>query len=156
MARPNPIRSMMAYPLPSITYQRKKSFRPTEEDIIYSYNILNKYIFNNQLVRPEITQGIIHKAWGLCQWHHNEQATGSYCSIRLSDKWFCSQWFLNTLAHEMVHVRQLAKGLMKFLPNQARIWKGKRYSNKTHYLDQPWELDAFARQEIVFRKAIEL
>lgn len=61
-----------------------------------------------------------------------------------------------TLAHEMVHVRQLAKGQMKFLPNQARIWMGKRYSKKTHYLDQPWELDAFARQEIVFRKAIEL
>jgi hypothetical protein len=61
-----------------------------------------------------------------------------------------------TLAHEMVHVRQLAKGLMKLLPNQARVWMGKRYSKKTHYLDQPWELDAFARQEIVFRKAIEL
>jgi len=61
-----------------------------------------------------------------------------------------------TLAHEMVHVRQLAKGQMKFLPNQARIWMGKRYGRKTHYLDQPWELDAFARQEIVFRKAIEL
>lgn len=61
-----------------------------------------------------------------------------------------------TLAHEMVHVRQLAKGQMKFLPDQARIWMGKRYSKKTHYLDQPWELDAFARQEIVFRKAIEL
>ncbi len=61
-----------------------------------------------------------------------------------------------TLAHEMVHVRQLAKGQMKFLPNQARVWMGKRYSKKTHYLDQPWELDAFSRQEIVFRKAIEL
>ena len=61
-----------------------------------------------------------------------------------------------TLAHEMVHVRQLAKGQMKFLPNQARIWMGKRYNKRTHYLDQPWELDAFARQEIVFRKAIEL
>ena len=61
-----------------------------------------------------------------------------------------------TLAHEMVHVRQLAKGLMKFLPNQARIWKGKRYNKRTHYLDQPWELDAFARQEILIRKAIEL
>ena len=61
-----------------------------------------------------------------------------------------------TLAHEMVHVRQLAKGQMKFLPNESKIWMGKRYSKKTHYLDQPWELDAFARQEIVFRKAIEL
>ncbi len=61
-----------------------------------------------------------------------------------------------TLAHEMVHVRQLAKGQMKFLPNQNRIWMGKRYSNKTHYLDQPWEIDAFSRQELVFRRAIEL
>ena len=61
-----------------------------------------------------------------------------------------------TLAHEMVHVRQLAKGQMKFLPNQARIWMGKRYNKRTHYLDQPWELDAFARQEILLRKAIEL
>ena len=61
-----------------------------------------------------------------------------------------------TLSHEMVHVRQLAKGQMKFLPNQARIWMGKRYNKRTHYLDQPWELDAFARQEILFRKAIEL
>lgn len=59
-----------------------------------------------------------------------------------------------TLAHEMVHVKQLAKGQMKFLPNQARVWMGKRYSKKVTYLDQPWELDAFARQEIIVRKAI--
>ncbi len=60
-----------------------------------------------------------------------------------------------TLAHEMVHVRQLAKGQMKFAKNQARIWMGKRYSKNTHYLDQPWELDAFARQEIIVRRALE-
>ena len=60
-----------------------------------------------------------------------------------------------TLAHEMVHVRQLAKGQMKFAKNQARIWMGKLYSKKTKYLDQPWELDAFARQEIIVRRAIE-
>lgn len=60
-----------------------------------------------------------------------------------------------TLAHEMVHVRQLAKGQMKFLPNQNRVWMGKRYTSKTHYLDQPWEIDAFSRQELIFRRAIE-
>jgi hypothetical protein len=60
-----------------------------------------------------------------------------------------------TLSHEMVHVRQLAKGQMKFLPKNARMWMGKTYSKKTKYLDQPWELDAFARQEIVLRRAIE-
>jgi hypothetical protein len=60
-----------------------------------------------------------------------------------------------TLSHEMVHVRQLAKGQMKFLPKNVRMWMGKIYSKKTKYLDQPWELDAFARQEIVLRRAIE-
>lgn len=61
-----------------------------------------------------------------------------------------------TLAHEMVHVKQIAKGQMKFLPNEARIWKGKRYSKKTKYLDMPWEIDAFSRQELLLRRALEL
>ena len=60
-----------------------------------------------------------------------------------------------TLTHEMVHVRQLAKGMLKFLPNNGRIWMGKRYNKKTYYLDQPWEIDAFARQEIILRRAID-
>ena len=60
-----------------------------------------------------------------------------------------------TLAHEMVHVRQLAKGQLKYLPNQAKLWMGRRYTKKTRYLDQPWEQDAFARQEMLMRRAIE-
>lgn len=59
-----------------------------------------------------------------------------------------------TLAHEMVHVRQMAKGILRQGKNGA-IWAGKQYSNKTKYLDMPWEQDAFARQEIIFRRAIE-
>lgn len=61
-----------------------------------------------------------------------------------------------TLSHEMVHVRQLAKGMLRYLPNENKMWMGRRYNKKTKYLDQPWELDAFARQEIVLRRAIEL
>jgi hypothetical protein len=62
----------------------------------------------------------------------------------------------STLAHEMVHVKQLAKGQMKLLPNEDRMWKGKRYSKKTKYLDMPWEIDAFSKQELLLRRAIEL
>jgi hypothetical protein len=60
-----------------------------------------------------------------------------------------------TLAHEMVHVRQLAKGQLKYLSSQTKIWMGRRYTKKTSYLDQPWEQDAFARQEMIVRRAIE-
>jgi hypothetical protein len=59
-----------------------------------------------------------------------------------------------TLAHEMAHVRQMAKGILRIVDGK-NFWKGKRYTKRTKYLDQPWEQDAFARQEIVFRRAIE-
>lgn len=59
-----------------------------------------------------------------------------------------------TLAHEMVHVRQMARGILRSV-NGTHYWAGRRYTKRTKYLDQPWERDAFARQEIVFRKAID-
>ena len=58
-----------------------------------------------------------------------------------------------TLAHELVHVRQMAKGILKSVA-KGQIWNGKLYTKKTKYLDQPWEQDAFAKQELVFRRAI--
>jgi hypothetical protein len=60
-----------------------------------------------------------------------------------------------TLAHELTHVAQFAKGLLKPTA-KGRLWKGKLYKNNHPYLDQPWEIQAFAKQEIVFRRAIEL
>jgi hypothetical protein len=59
-----------------------------------------------------------------------------------------------TLAHEMVHVKQMAKGILKSVP-KGQTWSGKLYSKKTKYLDQPWEQDAFAKQELIFRRAID-
>ncbi len=59
-----------------------------------------------------------------------------------------------TLAHEMVHVRQLAKGILR-AENGKKWWKGQLYSRRVKYLDQPWELDALAQQDIVFRRALE-
>jgi len=60
-----------------------------------------------------------------------------------------------TLAHELTHVAQFANGTLKVLP-KGKKWKGKFYPTNHPYLDQPWELQAFARQEIIFRRSIEL
>ena len=59
-----------------------------------------------------------------------------------------------TLAHEMVHVRQIARGILR-TEDGKNYWCGKRYTKRTKYLDLPWEQDAFARQELIFRRAIE-
>jgi hypothetical protein len=60
-----------------------------------------------------------------------------------------------TLAHELTHVAQFAKGQLKPTA-KGRLWKGKFYKANHPYLDQPWEIQAFSKQEIVFRRAIEL
>ena len=60
-----------------------------------------------------------------------------------------------TLAHEMTHVAQFAKGHLKPTAKGC-VWKGRLYKANHPYLDQPWEIQAFARQEILFRRAIEL
>jgi hypothetical protein len=60
-----------------------------------------------------------------------------------------------TLAHELVHVKQMAKGTLKSLRNGAHLWANKRYSKKTEYLNMPWEIEAFSKQELILRRAIE-
>ena len=106
MARPNPVRSIMEAELPSTTYQRRKLFRPSSADITYAYNIINRHVFRNQLRKPKITTGRLGPAWGTCGWYYGEKNPGTQCDIWLADKWFCPQWFIQTLAHEMVHQYQ--------------------------------------------------
>lgn len=60
-----------------------------------------------------------------------------------------------TLAHEMVHVKQLAKGTLKTRKTGSYTWTGKRYSKNTPYLDMPWEVEAFSKQELILRRAFE-
>ena len=59
-----------------------------------------------------------------------------------------------TLAHEMVHVKQIAKGVLKTVKGVS-YWKGQRYSRRVKYLNQPWEVEAFSKQELIFRRAIQ-
>jgi hypothetical protein len=59
------------------------------------------------------------------------------------------------LSHEMVHVKQMAKGQLKGASRGAQMWMGKRYPASTPYLDRPWEVEAFSRQELIMRRAIE-
>ena len=59
-----------------------------------------------------------------------------------------------TLAHEMIHVKQLAKGTLKQV-NGVNYWKGKRYRKNHKYLSMPWEIEAFSKQELLFRRTLE-
>ena len=47
--------------------------------------------------------------------------------------------WLSTLAHEMVHVRQFARGELNSNMSQ---WKSNKYCDNIEYWDQPWEKEA--------------
>ena len=59
-----------------------------------------------------------------------------------------------TLAHEMIHVKQLAKGTLKQVDG-VNYWKGKRYRKNHKYLNLPWEIEAFSKQELLFRRTLQ-
>lgn len=55
---------------------------------------------------------------------------------------------LNSVAHELVHVKQWAKGEMFELQRQRKVYKfnGQKYNlDKMDYWDHPWEIEAHGR-----------
>lgn len=58
-----------------------------------------------------------------------------------------------TLAHELVHVKQMIRGQLKTAKNSI-MWVGKPYKKNMEYLEMPWEVEAFSRQELILRKAV--
>lgn len=59
-----------------------------------------------------------------------------------------------TLAHELVHVAQMVRGTLQGAPNGGTVWAGTLYPGSTPYLDRPWEIQAFSKQELLLRRAI--
>lgn len=54
---------------------------------------------------------------------------------------------LETVAHEMVHVKQYARGELYYSTRVAKNrWQGKWVSNKLDYWDCPWEIEAHGRE----------
>lgn len=63
----------------------------------------------------------------------------------------------NTIAHEMVHVKQRAKGQLKIIIKQDKVsymWMGKLCTKD--YYDCPWELEAFSRERVLANEVIRL
>lgn len=102
------INAWMSEELPLISKQRKRSYRTTHEEVVEIYKILNKTIFKNKLIMPEIiVKSRCREYWGMCQSiNYFPRPDESNVKIILSDKWYCKQWLVMTLAHEMCHQYQ--------------------------------------------------
>lgn len=60
-----------------------------------------------------------------------------------------------TMAHEMIHVKQYARGQITHSKNmKARYWMGKKI--KADYYNQPWELEAYSKERILANKVFAI
>jgi len=91
----------MSHELPTISEQKQKLYRPTIGQVEFYYRLLNHLIFRDQLTRPALVIRRLHSAWGLCVGRGDLS-----CEIHLTDRFYCKQWFLLVLAHEMCHQYQ--------------------------------------------------
>jgi hypothetical protein len=56
------------------------------------------------------------------------------------------------LAHEMVHVKQIAKGQLQLDSKSNQTWLGQKVN--TVYHERPWEQEAFARERLLASRAL--
>lgn len=64
------------------------------------------------------------------------------------EKEYDKKYFIETLCHELVHVKQYAKSEMyQYTSKDGTRWHKKVYPEKTKYHERPWEVEAFAREK---------
>jgi hypothetical protein len=105
----NTLQQMMYEDMPGLTYQKRQAYRTSHREIVGLFKLLNKEIFNNRLPLPEFR--VLQRSqdyWGMCAAKHFVPTNNkrSNCVITLNNKWYCKQWLIMTLAHEMCHQYQ--------------------------------------------------
>tara|TARA_B100000941_G_C28445418_1_gene522022 strand:- start:581 stop:1045 length:465 start_codon:yes stop_codon:yes gene_type:complete len=97
------------------------SFRPTTAVAVYWFRRLNYLLFNGKLGRVHIEVKKLHHDWGRCvaNWDNRKTPKGTFDQrripyhipvdyyIQLHSKFETWKDFIETLAHEMVHLYQM-------------------------------------------------
>jgi hypothetical protein len=95
--------------------------------------------------------------YGCCD-YVEENCSPKFFHITL-EKRLNKKELLLALAHEMVHVKQYAKGEMKDMRRPAHIvkWLGEKYEiNEIDYWEQPWEIEAYGREKGLYFKFLNI
>lgn len=123
-------------------------------------NFYGKYLigggklFNNikltlQFEKMESDEG----DYAYCDWTDDQHYTREF--VIGIDRALNKKETLLALAHEMVHLKQYAKGEMKDIWRPTRMvkWQGERYLHEQmDYWEQPWEIEAYGREKGLYFK----
>ena len=137
-----------------------KSVRKLIEIAVWYYaeKLMGKVTIDNLEIHIKLKRGLYEKdnSEGTAIWELGELYPPKKFTIELD----CGMKIRNmliTLAHEMVHIKQWAKGEMYEYaePGKVRFMKTKYDMNDLDYWDFPWEIEAFGRQLGLFVRFCE-
>lgn len=62
---------------------------------------------------------------------------------------------LLTMAHEMVHIKQYARGELRDMVAHSKKWMGEVFSENYEYSQLPWEVQALKMEPLLYQSWIE-
>lgn len=121
--------------------------KPRQRELVESiaHYVIKKLMPRTTTLDVTIRLKTIHEAAGYClSYDRREFELEIKRDLKLAD-------LLKTVAHELVHVKQYAKGELKPGRFDAPVWQGRSVSlTKNNYWDLPWEIEAHGREHGLF------
>lgn len=122
-----------------------------EQEIIYATKFFTKELLSRQMYRhislEIVIKNKIEDLGTCCITYYNDWYKAREFEIQLRKKKSLKNLLL-TLAHEIVHVKQFAKGELNC---DNTKWKGEKIdTEKVSYFDLPWEVEASSYEYILY------
>lgn len=113
----------------------------------YAQRLLGQRLYH--LIELEIhftSEDVDRDVYAYCDWNDsNIRARDFTITIRPD---LNKKQMLLVLAHEMVHVKQYAKGeLRDYVRTNKCKWRDEVYDDRVDYWDTPWEIEAHGREK---------
>lgn len=114
--------------------------------LFFGRELLSRQMFSHIEVEINLTT-TIRDLGDCCITHYNDWNKARYFEIRLR-KPRSLPLMIKTLAHEMVHLKQFAKGELN---DDHTKWKGFYIDSESiDYFDQPWEIEAASLEAVLY------
>lgn len=94
--------------------------------------------------------------YAYCDWIDDNHRSRMF--IITIDRTLSRKETILALAHEMVHLKQYARGELKdiFRPAKMTKWMGKKYvTENMDYWETPWEIEAYGREKGLYMKFLD-
>ena len=110
--------------------------------------LMSKRLAKSLNIKVHFVKGLLDKynQAGNCMWEDDSYRPKEF--LLEIDADLKLRRVLQSVCHEMVHVKQFAKGEMRDLAGAERVsYNGKRYElDKDDYFERPWEIEAHGRE----------